>query len=235
MKRNWFKAFEIIQDFLVNHKRDNKSKLKDPLSSKEEEIYRFQLILNYLNKEGRHGKLMFIHNELNLTSDFKETVTQTLRNALMTKRVKTVHDHVYIEDRETAFAKDQLKLLDDMISGEEAWRRFKLRHADENFDELLTKKPEYPQQQKIPNARKDRLLGVTQTQQSVMESGTGAKSGSAANVNPEPVDAEARDAALRAKFAPPPSSNEDFRKLLMDWVGQFHKNFLLQIEEIAEV
>ena len=99
MKRKWFKAFEILQDFLVNHKRDNKSKLKDPLSSKEEEIYRFQLILNYLNKEGRHGKLMFIHNELNLTSDFKDTVTNTLRNVLMTKRVRTNNDHLISEER----------------------------------------------------------------------------------------------------------------------------------------
>ena len=73
------------------------------MSTKEEEIYRFQLILNYLNKEERHGKLLFIHKELNLTSDFEETVTKTLRNVLVMKKIKSENDQPGEIERTSGF------------------------------------------------------------------------------------------------------------------------------------
>ena len=38
-KLKWKKAFEVLREFLVSHKRDGRE--KNPLSDKEEEIYEF--------------------------------------------------------------------------------------------------------------------------------------------------------------------------------------------------
>ena len=72
----------------MNHKKDNRTVREGPLTSKEEQIYKFQLILNYLSKKDARDKLAFINNELNLTSDFGRTVTETLRNVLTQRQVK---------------------------------------------------------------------------------------------------------------------------------------------------
>ena len=71
-------------------------------------------------------------------------------------------------------------------------------------------KSEFPQVQRIPNARKDRLLG-NNPNQNVLDSGTGAKIGSNTNMAFESIDLS--DEKARALLLPQyaPKNDNDFR------------------------
>ena len=93
-----------------------------------------------------------------------------------------------------------------MISGEARYRKTALDQAKgyTGGSTTNTMKNDFPHVQKIPNARKDRLLGNTQNQNNILDSGTGAKIDS--NANQEPIrldfDDEKQRALLLPKFAP---------------------------------
>ena len=107
-KLKWKKAFEVLRDFLVSHKRDGRE--KNPLSDKEEEIYEFQIILNYLSKNGEEKKLKYLQDQLGLTSSYERTVKEILRKSLQTRPANDKSSEEKV--RRSVFLKKELDILD---------------------------------------------------------------------------------------------------------------------------
>ena len=70
-KKTWLKAFEILQEILV---------MKDEFNSEQEKnIYKFQLIINYLNQIDSQSKLKYILDQLRIvTVDVKTLVSERI-------------------------------------------------------------------------------------------------------------------------------------------------------------
>ena len=76
-KKIWYKAFEILQEILLL--------IDDTKSAKEKEIYKFQLILNYLNHTDNESKIRFILSQFNLMNDYQKFVEEKLLTTLRSK------------------------------------------------------------------------------------------------------------------------------------------------------
>ena len=106
--------------------------------------------------------------------------------------------------RYSKFVREALGELDKMISGEARYlEAVKEKNKAGGSSTTFNVKNDFPHVQKIPNARKDRLLGNTQNQSNILESGTGAKIDSNVNLDTGlALDDETRRAELIPLFAP---------------------------------
>lgn len=84
-KKIWMKAFEILQEILV---------MKDEFNTEQEKsIYKFQLIINYLNQTDNRKKLQYITNQLRIVNVEKKSlvtvwIPQLLEQRMEARRMK---------------------------------------------------------------------------------------------------------------------------------------------------